>query len=163
MEEFNMKNIVNLKITSVVMLLAFSAIPLFAQPGQRQGQGQGQGRGQGQGQRTQRTEEEVKARAMRLAESLECSDVQKKKLIDFEVEQYRQGQTERQKFAGDRDAMREYMRKQRDIRDKKYAEILSEDQMKKYKQLMEERRNQRQRPGEGEGSEGQRGRGRGGN
>ena len=130
------------------MLLALTAIPLFAQPGQ--GQGPGQGR--------QMTQEDVKERVGRLTESLGCSDVQKKKILDFELQQYNKGQTERQKFAGDREAMREYMQKQRKLRDEKYTEILTEDQMKKYIQIQEERRQQRQ--GQSPGQDSQRGRGR---
>ncbi len=153
-----MKKIINLKIALLMMFLAFFAIPLFAQSGQ--GQGRGQGGGQGQGQRRQMTEQDVKDRVVRLSESLECSDVQEKKILDFELGQYKTAQVERQKLSGDRDAMRAYMMKQRDVRDKKYAEILTKDQLKKYNELMEERRNQRQRQSEGGSSEGQRGRGR---
>ena len=56
----------------------------------------------------------------------------------------------------DRDAMRAEMRKQRDLREKKYDEVLTEEQMKKYKELVEA---MRQRRSQGRSSEGQRGRG----
>ena len=153
-----MKRIINLKIASLMMLLGFFAIPLFAQPGGGQGQGRGQGGGQGQDQRRQMTEQDVKDRVARLSESLECSDEQETEILEFDLEQYKTAQVERQKLSGDREAMRAYMMKQRDVRDKKYAEILTKEQLKKYNELMEERRNQRQN--QSESSEGQRGRGR---
>ena len=146
-----MKNINRLKIKLLGILLAFSALPLFAQPGQ------GQGRGQGPGPGMQMTEENVKARIERLSETLELSPEQEKKILKFELDQFNKGQAERQKFAGDREAIREYMQEQRKIRDDKYAEVLTGEQLSKYNQMLEERR---QRMRESRESEGQRGRGR---
>lgn len=138
-----------------MMLLAFAAVPLFAQPGG--------GQGQAQGQRRQYTEEDAKNRVLKLSKSLECTPEQEKKLVDFEITQFRQSQAMREKSTGDRDAMRAYMKTQHELRNKKYAEILTREQLDKYNKIQEERRQQRQGGGQGQSSDGQRDRGRGGN
>ena len=157
-----MNNMINIKTASFTILLAFFMLPLLAQGGQGQGHGQGMGRGQ-------MSEEDIKQRIDNLAETLECTDQQKEKLLEVELEWSRKMQTERAKYQGgggdfDRDAMRAKMQEQRKLKDEKYKEILSDTQMKKYEQIMAERMQQRQgqRPGDGDdqGSRGQRGRGR---
>jgi len=168
-----MKNTIKFKSAAIILLFALSAMPLLAQPpnrqgtgdrqGQGQGQRQGQGQGQGQGQRQEMTEASSKERAVKLAESLGCTDEQKKKLVDFEVEQFKKFQQDREKMAGDREAMRANFMEQRKIREEKYAEILTPEQLKKYNQMMEERRQQRPEGSQSQGAEGQRSRGRGGN
>ena len=65
---------------------------------------------------------------------------------------------------GDREAMRSYMQEQREARDKKYEEVLTEEQLKKYQEQREQRRQEfqdRQRPqNDGNGERAPRGRGR---
>ncbi len=162
---------IHLKIALLMIMLALFMLPLVAQERPDQGQGQGQGRGQYGG---QMTEENVKERVNNLAETLECTDQQKEKLLDIELEWYRKMQTERAKFrAGngnfDREAMRTKMQEQRKLKDEKYKEVLTDAQMKKYNQLMEERMQARQQQRQGQGQErgapqdSQRQRGRGGN
>ena len=150
-----MKNMINLKITSFMILLAFFMLPLLAQERQGQGQDRGQGHGQGQG-RGQMSEENIIQRVDNLAETLECTNQQKEKILEYELDWYRKMQTERAKFSGgpgdfDREAMRAKMQVQRKLKDEKYKEILTDAQMVKYNQLMEERMQQRQAQGEGQG------------
>lgn len=142
-----------------------SITPAFAQGGRGggQGQGQGQGRGQGGGQyRQQMTEENVKQRVDRLAQSLEMTEDQKSKVMDYELEAFKTNQVERQRLMGDREAMRSYMQKQREERDKKYKEVLTEEQYNKYLEQREQRRQEnpnRQRPSDnGDGQRAPRGR-----
>ena len=149
--------------TSVLMiLLALFMMPLLAQP---PGGGQGRGQGQGQG-RGQMTEEDIKQRVDNLAETLECTDQQKEEILDYEIEWNRKMQTERAKMQSggdfDREAFRARMQEQRKLKDEKYKEILTDVQMVKYNQLMEERMQQRQsqREGQGDGQSSQRQRGR---
>ena len=153
-----MKNLINIKSTSLMILLAFFMFPLLAQGGQGQGHGQGQGRGQ-------MSEKNIKLRVDNLAETLECTDQQKEKILEYELEFYRKMQTERQKMSdggADREAMRAQMQEQRKLKDAKYKEILTDAQMIKYNQLREERMQQRQtqREGQGDGQSSQRQRGR---
>jgi len=157
-----MKHMINIKSASFTILLAFFILPLLAQGGQGHGQGMGMGRGQ-------MSEDDIEKRIDILAETLECTDQQKEKLLDVELEWSRKMQTDRAKFQGgggdfDREAMRTKMQEQRKLKDEKYNEILSDTQMKKYEQLRAERMQQRQgqRPGDGDSqsSQSQRGRGR---
>lgn len=161
-----MKKLGNFKVTAILVVFALCAVPIYAQPGQgqRPGQGQGQGQGQrpgqGQGQSRMMTEEAAKERVARLADTLQLSDAQEKKLMDYEVEQFRATQKARENFTeGDREAMREYMIKQRDLREAKYKEVLTPKQMEQYNKMMEARRQQRQ-PQQEEGDRPSRGRGR---
>jgi Spy/CpxP family protein refolding chaperone len=165
-----MKVLFNLRAACIIILLAFFSMPLIAQdpPGRGDGRGQGPGRGQWGG---QFTEENVKQRVENLAKTLECTDQQKEQILQYELEWYRKMQTERQKFAGggqdfDREAFRASMEEQRKLRDEKYEEVLTDTQMKKYNQLMEERRQARQQQWqqreEGDGQNAPRQRGRGG-
>ena len=139
----------------VIIVSLLTVLPMFGQGGRGQGQGQ-RGPGQGEGQRPQMTEENVKQRVTRTAEALELNEDQKKKIMDYEVQAFRAGQAERQRLRGDREAMRSYMQEQREQRDKKYKEVLSEEQYKKYAEQREKRREEmqnRQRPQEGGGGE----------
>ncbi|MCK4922163.1 MAG: hypothetical protein KAS71_14020 [Bacteroidales bacterium] len=146
-----MKKIINLKLAALTILLALAAMPLSAQRGGGEGRGDrqnqdqmgGDRQGQNQGQRQQMTEASVKERVVRLAKALECTEEQKKKLTDYEVAQFKKTQKEREQYIGDRDAMRKYMQGQIKLRDEEYAKILTDDQMKKYNEMMEERRQQR--------------------
>ena len=101
-----------------------------------------------------------------MAQGLELSEDQTKKIKDYEVELYKKNQVEMQKIRGDRTAMREYMMNQRTERDEKYKEIMTEEQFKRFEaqrnerqQQMQQRRQQNQ--GGESGERQQRGRGRG--
>ena len=113
-----MNNLINLRTTSLMMLMVLCAIPLFAQPGQGErqgagtGPGQGMGPGMGRGMMGQQSEESVKARVDNIAESFELSTEQKTKLMDFEMDLYKKNAIERQKLTGDREAMMTYMQEQ---------------------------------------------------
>jgi hypothetical protein len=138
-----------MKPALLILMLTFLSFPVLAQP-------------PGQGPRRQWTEEDVKARVERLADTLQLSEKQRETLIAYELEHYKTMQKERENFdyeTGDREAMRARMRELREKRDAKYAEVLTEEQLKKYQQIQEERRQQMRQRRE-EGSEGQRGRGR---
>ena len=140
-----------MKLTTLMILLSFTIIPLLAQQ-------RGPGQGQGKGPRGPLTEEDVKERVNRLAETLELSDDQKQKVLDYELENRKTMQEKRKANQGDREAMRAVMMEQRELRDSKYAEILNDDQMAKYKEIQEKRAQQRQqRQGKkGDGDDGER-------
>ena len=138
-----MKTTKRIKFSAIIIVLLLSALSVS---GQQQGQGQGQGRGQGSGGGRTMTEDDVKQRVERLSEALEMSDEQEAEMLKYELDAYKKNQVERQKLrdAGDREAMRAYMKKQVEIRDVKYKEILTEAQMEEYAKLQEERRQQMQ-------------------
>ena len=164
-----MKTIKKLRFPLLVIILMLGALSASGQnQGQRQGQGQGQGQGQRQGQGRNFTEDDVKQRVDRLSESLEMTDEQEAAILKFELDAYKKNQVERQKLmdAGDREAMRSYMQEQKKVRDVKYAEILTEEQMKEYAKILEERQQQmrdrnKERNPEQDGERSERGRGRG--
>ena len=136
-----------LKLSALMILMALTAMQLFAQQGRGQGRPEGQSRENmqkpDQRQRQPMTEASVKERVAKLAKTLECTDDQKKKLTEFEIAQYKKMQKERGKFSGDREAIRTYMQAQSKLSNEKYTEVLTPEQMKKYNKLMEERRQQR--------------------
>lgn len=138
--------------------MAFGAVSVFAQPPQgAPGYGARGGR---------MTEENVKQRVERLSESLGMSEEQKAKILEIELEAFKKNQVEMQKHYGDREAMRSYMQEQRELRDKQYKEVLSEEQMKKYleerEQRYQEMRNRNMdRPPQDDPDRGNRGRGNG--
>lgn len=158
-----MKKQINHRTLMTALVVMLISLPVFSQggppPGGRPGGGQGR----------QFTEEDVKNRVKRLSQDLNMTEEQEKQLTDFEVEQYKKNQVERQKMQGDWEKMREYMRSQREVRDTKYKEVLDEDQYKKYQELQEQRRQEwqnrrqqnQQRPGGRDGDRPARGRGRG--
>ncbi len=140
-----------MKTATLLVLLVICSVPTFAQPGS------------GQGGRRQMTEEDVKERVERNADSLNLTDQQEKKVLEFELEFFKKNQKIRENFdfeTGDREAMRELMMKQREERDEKYAEVLTDEQLEKYHEMIDRRRQQMRQRREEE-SEGQRGRGRG--
>ena len=133
------------KISVFALILVFCAAPLFAQPGQGQRGGM-------------MTEEGVKARIDNLATSLKLSDKQKKEILDFELAQMKKFQAEREKNAGNREAMRSIMEKSRKERNDKYTAVFTPEQMQQYNKMMEERAQQRQGqggPGQGRPGQGQ--------
>jgi Spy/CpxP family protein refolding chaperone len=142
-----MKSKLNFRIAAALMLFAFFSFPLCAQPGP------------GQGPRRPMTEDDVKARVERLADTLQLNPAQEKQIMEYELEFYKKMQAERERAGGDREAMRAFMMDQREKRDAKYAEVLTPEQLKKYNAMMEQRRQQYQQR-QGQGPEGERGRGR---
>ncbi len=174
-----MKKKNSFKTAALLVILAISAVPVFAQPGQGQGggQGRGQGGGQGGGQSQgrggrQMSEEDIKKNVDVLADTLQLTEKQTKQILDVDMEFYNTFQKERANFdpeTGDRDAMRARMTELRIEREGKYKEVLTKDQYEKFTKISEARRSQaRQRYEEqgGQGSDGEqrsRGRGRGGN
>jgi hypothetical protein len=96
-------------------------------------------------------------------DSLDLTNAQQKKVLEFELEFFKKNQEIRENFdfeTGDREAMREMMMKQREERNGKYAKVHTDEQMEKYIQ-MHERRQQQMRQRREEDVGGQRGRGRG--
>ena len=109
------------------------------------------------------TEEDVKQRVQSMSDSLDLTDAQEKKVLEFEMEFFRERQKMFENFdfeTGDREAMRSYMMKQREERNEKYAEVLTEEQFEKYQEIADRRRQNMRRRME-EDSGGDRGRGRG--
>ncbi len=143
-----MKKAVVFRTFTFLAIMALFAYPTFAQGGNRPGGGQRPDAGQrpaggqqpGGGMGRQFTEEDVKQRVKRQSEALSMNEDQEKKILDFELEMYRKNQVERQRLRDDREGMRAYMRQQRDLRDKKYEEVLTEEQFKMYRENQEERR-----------------------
>ncbi len=165
-----MKKAIVFRTLAFLAVMALFAYPVFAQGGNRPGSGERPEAGQrpGGGMGRQFSEDDVKQRVKRQTELLGLNEDQEKKIMDFELEMYRKNQVERQKHQGDWEAMRTYMQGQRELRDKKYEEVLNEEQFKLYKQNQEGRRERMQRerdgaPGErpGTGDLPERGRGRG--
>ncbi|MEN8226849.1 MAG: hypothetical protein ABFS38_01750 [Bacteroidota bacterium] len=109
------------------------------------GQGGGQGGGPGAGRGFQVSEEDIKERVDNLGETLKFSKEQHKKILEYEMEFYNKMQVERQKYTGDREAMRATMMKAREERDKKYEEVLTKEQMAKFKEIQEQRRSDMRR------------------
>ncbi len=141
-----------MKTVTILVFLAICSLPTFAQPP-----------GGGQGGRRQMTEEDVVERVERNADSLNLTDQQEKKVLEFELEFFKENQKMFENFdfeTGDREAMREKMMKQREVRNEKYAEVLTEEQLEKYLQMQDRRRQQMRQRREEESGE-QRGRGRG--
>ena len=136
-----MKNLENLKLTALASLMVVFSIQLSGQGGQGPGQGQGPGSGRG----FQMSEEDIINRVDNLSETLEFSEEQHKKILEFELEFYNIMQVERQKFTGDREAMRAVMMEAREKRDKKYEEVLTKDQMEKFKEIQAQRRSEMRR------------------
>jgi Spy/CpxP family protein refolding chaperone len=148
-----MKNLVNLKtITLWISLLALS-VPAIAQPP-----------GRGQGGRRMMTEEDIRDRVSRIADSLEMTAEQEEKIIEIELAYLKKNQERFENFdpqTGDREEMRAYMMQQREERLRKYAGVLTEEQMAKFQEMMERRRqNMRRQRDDDSGGRG-RGRGRG--
>lgn len=159
MEEINMNKPAHLRTASLLILFLLVTIPLMAQPGG--GPGRGQGPRPGQGQRMQMSEDMVRTRIEMLADTLKMTESQEKKLMEFEMEQYKKSQAERANLQGNPEAMREYMMKQREFSDSKYAEILTEEQLAAYRQMMQNRRQRVGQPQRPPADEQQRSRGRG--
>ncbi|MDF1572714.1 MAG: hypothetical protein P1P82_13985 [Bacteroidales bacterium] len=146
-----MKKAVVFRSFAFLAIMALFTFPTFAQGGNRPGGGQRPEAGQrpGGGMGRQFTEDDVKQRVKRQSELLGMNQEQEKKIMDFELEMYKKNQVERQKHQDDWEAMRTYMQSQRELRDKKYEEVLTEEQFKQYKKNQEDRRERMQRQRDG--------------
>lgn len=154
-----MKKLSKLNAFGLAFLMSLFTLTLSGQGGQRPGGGPGQGRG------FQMSEDDITERVDNLSETLKFSKDQHKKILEYELEFYNKMQVERQKFTGDREAMRATMMQAREERDKKYEEVLTKEQMEKFKEIQEERRSDMRRQyqennPEGENDRPARGRGR---
>jgi hypothetical protein len=133
--------------------------------------GGGQGRQGGPGRGPEMTEEDIKERVDNLAETLEMSEDQHKKILAVDMEFYNKMQIERQKMRNDggpppdREVMQAKMRVMRDERNQKYEDVLTPEQYNKFIEIQEQRReqmrqqHQQNNPG-GEGDRPPRGRSR---
>jgi hypothetical protein len=97
-----------------------------------------------QGQRRSMTEEDVRSRIDNLAKTLEMTGDQKSKILNFELEAFAKREEELKKHQGDREAMRLYYRNYRQERDDFYQNVLSEEQMARYREMQEQRRQEMQ-------------------
>lgn len=154
-----MKKLSKLNAFGLAFLMSLFTLTLSGQGGQGPGGGPGQGRG------FQMSEDDIIERVDNLSETLKFSKEQHKKILEYELEFYNKIQVERQKFTGDREAMRASMMQAREERDKKYEEVLTKEQMEKFKEIQEERRSDMRRQyqennPEGENDRPARGRGR---
>ncbi len=131
-----MRKLVNFKFIAVIVFTIMSTLPLLAQPP-----------GGGPGGRRQFTEEDIKEGVKRQTKELGLNADQEKKLTDYAVENFKKTQVEMQKMQGDWEKMRGYRSKQMEERDKKYKEVLTDEQYAKYKKIQEERRSQFQERG----------------
>jgi hypothetical protein len=142
----------NLNSILLGFLLLASSVPALAQGGGGRG-----GRNM--------SEEDYLARIERMADTLDLSADQEKKIMDFEKKMYQTMQKERENFnpeTGDREAMRARMTELREEREAFYKKTLNKEQYAQYEEMAEARRAQmQQRRSQGSGSEGERGRGRG--
>ena len=154
-----MKKLSKLNAFGLAILMSLFTLTLSGQDGQGSGGGPGQGRG------FQMSEDDIIDRVDNLSETLKFSKDQHKKILEYELEFYNKIQVERQKFTGDREAMRATMMQAREERDTKYEEVLTKEQMEKFKEIQEERRSDMRRQyqennPEGEDDRPARGRGR---
>lgn len=90
------------------------------------------------------SEDDIIERVERLAETLEMTEKQEAQILKIELDEFNKRQNMRGQFQGDREAMRAYMQEARAKKDKKYAEILTEEQMTKWIELREQRRQKHQ-------------------
>jgi Spy/CpxP family protein refolding chaperone len=154
-----MKNLFNLRSIGLAILVSIFTLNISAQ-------GPGGGR--------QMTEEDIKERSGNTAETLGLDKDQHKKIEAVDMDFYNKMQIERQKMRsaggppaeGDREAMREKMRKMNDDRNSQYEEILTPKQYKKFIEIQEQRRTemrqqrQESNPDGESGEKSERGRGR---
>jgi len=139
-----MKRIFNFAFLAATIF--FGSAQLIAQRPDGQGRPERTGGPGGPGRGYQMTEEDIRSRVDNLAETLEMTDDQHQKILAAELDFYNRMQIERQKMrnAGgpppDREAMRARMTEMREERDRKYGEILTGEQMEKYREIREQRR-----------------------
>lgn len=153
-----MKHSIQLRTLGVALLISTAVMTLSAQrPG-------GPGRG------WQMSEEDIKERVDKLAETLGLNEDQHKKVLAIDMDFYNKMQIEGQKMRNmertpeNRDAMRAKMMKMRDERNEEYEAVLTPEQYEQFIELQEARRDEmrkqrEQRDGEGE-EKPSRGRGR---
>ena len=88
-------------------------------------------------------------RLAQLTEQLELTDEQVKELKPIIEEQTKKQQELFQNAGGDRETLRAEMMKLRDETEEAYAEVLTEEQMKKHQELIQQRMRQGRPPGRG--------------
>ena len=130
--------------TTVLAAFVCLSLTIYVQPPQGSGQGRGQGGVQGRGGRQAMTEEQIIERSNKLADTLGCNADQKAKLQEIDVKFFKDMQAMRQSGGGDREVMRAKMQSLNAEREKKYKEVLTDAQMKKYIEFKEARMKQRQ-------------------
>ncbi len=135
----NMKKLFKPNVLGLAIVMSLFTIQLSAQP-----PGGGPGRG------FQRSEEDIKKQVDDLSKNLELSKDQQKKVLDYEMEFNTKMQVEREKMRNnsgdfDRETMRARMTEVREERDAKYGEILTKEQLEKYKVQQEQRRSEMRR------------------
>jgi len=137
------------KLIALASLMAACTFQLSAQEpqgGQERPGGPGGPGGPGRGFRM--TEEDVRQRVDNLAGTLDLSEKQHKELMNYELEFYTKMQVEFEKFRNqsgpppDREEMRARMEKVREERDAKYKEVLTPEQLARYEEIQEQRREQ---------------------
>jgi hypothetical protein len=136
-----------LRLFGLAAVISLFMIQLPGQDRPRPGAGPGGGPGRG----FQLTEEDIRERVDNLAETLEFSEDQHKKIMQFELEFYNKMQVERQKMRNNadgnfnREVWRETMRKNREERDKRYKEVLTPAQLDRFNEIREQRRSEMRR------------------
>ena len=85
-------------------------------------------------------------RLAQLTEQLELTDEQAEQMKPIIEEQTKKQQELFQNAGGDRETMRAEMMKLRDETEELYSEVLTEDQMKKYQEMVQQRMRQGRPP-----------------
>lgn len=88
-------------------------------------------------------------RMAQLTTQLDLDDAQAEQLRPIVEEQTKRQQALFESYSGDRETMRAEMTKLRDETDEQFARVLSEEQMKKYRELRQQRMRQGRPPGRG--------------
>ena len=88
-------------------------------------------------------------RMAKLTMELELSDEQVEQLRPIVEEQTKRQQALFESYADERETMRAEMTKLREETDEQFAEVLSEEQMKEYRELRQQRMRQGRPPGRG--------------
>ena len=88
-------------------------------------------------------------RMAQLTTQLDLDDAQVEQLRPIVEEQTKRQQALFDSYSGDRETMRAEMSKLRDETDEQFAGVLSEQQMKKYRELRQQRMRQGRPPGRG--------------
>lgn len=122
---------------TLTVLVASFALAVFATPALAQ---------QGQGGRRMMDPDE---RLAQLTEQLDLTDEQAKELRPIIEEQTKKQEEIFQNASGDRETMRADMMKLLDETEKAYAEVLTEEQMNQYREMMQRRMRQARPPGSG--------------
>jgi Spy/CpxP family protein refolding chaperone len=88
-------------------------------------------------------------RLAQLTTQLDLDDAQVEQMRPIVEEQTKRQQALFESYSGDRETMRAEMTKLRDETDEQFAEVLTEEQMNKYRELRQQRMRQGRPPGRG--------------